>query len=567
MAELANRYSRHLSRLWSGAGAWLRRNWFVLLAGLLAALPVLLTTGQAIDARWTPSSDDGIIALRAFDVLGDHPPLVGQYSQTSPLIGHPTYSLGPMLYWVLAIPARLGGAAMVLTMGVISAACVMGVVALAHRRGGRELAVAAALGMVLLNRSVPVEVPYEVWNCWAGLYPFALLLFLSWSVACGDFRLIPLLVIAASYVIQAHFAYFVPAACAVGVAIVGLAEWLPRERPRERMQRWAAAALVVGLVCWSAPLIDEVTNRPGNLVRAFQLATNNNPRRGFGEAWYADVRAIGVVPWWAERSRTPTERLVESATQPSAGAIATAILVVAGLLGALILSLRGRRHDITAATALALLLCLAMLVFEASVPSGSVALVAFSYPLTWMWPAGMFMWLTLGWSVWALARPIRRRVDVATLDLRRRAPALVSLTVVVTASAVVTDRWDEDLNARLPPGLKDYRLIRDTTARVRSALADSPGVRIRVPISVENSLTFQSAIAYVLRRDGIPVALPRRLVKEAGASYSPSSVSYEAVLWIRNGDARVPSGSELLVRNPEVSVARTSLRAAPAAGP
>jgi hypothetical protein len=88
---------------------WLARNRVMLIAGASASVPVIVTTAQAVNARWTPSSDDGIIALRAFDVLGAHPPLVGQYSQTSPLIHEPTYSLGPMLYWLLALPAHLGG--------------------------------------------------------------------------------------------------------------------------------------------------------------------------------------------------------------------------------------------------------------------------------------------------------------------------------------------------------------------------------------------------------------------------------------------------------------------------
>jgi hypothetical protein len=546
-----------LSRLWPRAGAGLRGNGFVLLAGVLAGVPVLVTTGQAIDARWAPSSDDGIIALRAFDVLSTHPPLLGQYSQTSPLIGHPTYSLGPMLYWVLAIPARIGGSAMVLTMGAISAACVVGVVALANRRGGRGLATVSAVAMVVLYRSIPVEVPYEVWNCWAGLYPFTFLLFLSWSVACGDFRLTPLLVIVASYVVQAHFAYLLPAACALAVAVVGLIFWRRLEQGSTETRRWAIAAVVVGLVCWSPPLVDQFTHRPGNVVRAFQLATNDHAKVGLTAGWYAESRAVGMVPWWAKRSRTPAERLVETFTKPPSWTTVTALLVVAGLVGALAAAFSRRQQDIAAVTVLALLLCLAMLAFAASVPRGTLGLVASGYTTVWMWPAGMFAWLALGWSTWSLSGPIRRRVESAAGRLNLRAASLAALGVVATSSAVVTDRWDENVGGRLPPGLTDYRLIRATTERVRVALTDSEGARIRVPITVENSLTFQSAIAYVLRRDGTSVALPRRLVKEAGSSYSASDTPYEDLLRISDGDAPIPPGSQVLVRDPAVTVTRS----------
>jgi len=85
--------------------------------GLVAAMPVLIATAQAFQLGWVASSDDGVIATRAFDVLSGHSPLVGQWTQASSLIDKPTYSPGPLLYWLLAVPAQLGSRAMLLTMG------------------------------------------------------------------------------------------------------------------------------------------------------------------------------------------------------------------------------------------------------------------------------------------------------------------------------------------------------------------------------------------------------------------------------------------------------------------
>src|SRR4051794_459568 len=175
-----------------------------------------------MDVGWTPSSDDGMIALRSFDVLSAHPPLVGQYSQSSPLIGEATYSLGPMLYWVLAVPAHVGPRAIPVAMAAVNVAAVVGSVLLAGRRGGRPLAIATALAVALMTRALPVEAGFEVWNPWAGLFPLAFLMLLAWSVACGDHRLLPLLAVTGSYVMQLHLIYVPPVLAAATVAVVGL---------------------------------------------------------------------------------------------------------------------------------------------------------------------------------------------------------------------------------------------------------------------------------------------------------------------------------------------------------
>jgi hypothetical protein len=66
----------------------------VLLAGLAAALPVIVATIRAAANGWVPLGDDAIIVVRSYDVLSSHPPLLGPYSTSSQLIGHPVLSPG-----------------------------------------------------------------------------------------------------------------------------------------------------------------------------------------------------------------------------------------------------------------------------------------------------------------------------------------------------------------------------------------------------------------------------------------------------------------------------------------
>ena len=90
-------------------------------AALGAAIPVLVSTIHAVRAGWEPAGDDGIIVTRAWDVLTAHSPLVGQYSEAGTLTGHFVHSPGPLLYWLLALPARFGSTASIaVTMGAVN---------------------------------------------------------------------------------------------------------------------------------------------------------------------------------------------------------------------------------------------------------------------------------------------------------------------------------------------------------------------------------------------------------------------------------------------------------------
>jgi hypothetical protein len=526
-------------------------DWVTLLCGLLAAIPVAVATAHAVDIGWTPSSDDGMIALRAFDVLSPNPPLLGQYSQGSRLTGEATHSLGPMLYWVLAVPAHVGPRAIPLAMAAVNVAAVVGSVLLAGRRGGRPLAIATALALALMTRALPVEVGYEVWNPWAGLFPLAFLLFLGWSVACGDHRLLPLLAVTASYVMQLHLIYVLPGLAAAAVGVAGLVLYR-RAEPAGGLRAWVVAALILTVVCWSGPLIDQAIHRPGNLALAYRVASEDHETGGLEAGWKTVARAIGVPPWWAKRVRTPAEWVLEPLDVPAAGA-ASAAALVATLFALLIVAVRRRRHDLAAALVLALLLILCVAIVTAGVPRSSVGLAALGYVLVWTVPAGMWVWLVAGWSAWSLfgertLAALRRHLDA------RGAAAAAGLAAVGAAAVLVAAGRDYDDPQRLPPGVKDYRLVESTTKQVMDALEGSRGVVLDVPLVNSNSLTFQSAIAYAVRRKGLAIGAPPRLAREMGDQYRWGPGAFDELISIRNAGDPVTPGTRIVVRNRAVSV-------------
>ena len=126
-----------------------------------------------------PIADDGIIATRGWDVLSPHTPLVGQYSEAGMVIsGQLLHSPGPLLYWLIALPARFGSAASLpLTMGAVDTLAIVGCVAIARKRGGIALMLATAAGIALMCQSLPQEDFYDIWNPAAGLFPLLLLIF------------------------------------------------------------------------------------------------------------------------------------------------------------------------------------------------------------------------------------------------------------------------------------------------------------------------------------------------------------------------------------------------------
>src|SRR5271169_4274455 len=124
---------------------------------------------------------------------------------------------------------------------------------------------ATAIAVALMCQSLSAETFHDVWNPSAGLFPFTLLIFLCWSLACGEYRLLPVTVLVASFVVQAHLTYLPATAGLMVIGIGGLAISLAfgrrartRRAPttgsrggyratpsRRSLALWTAAAIIV----------------------------------------------------------------------------------------------------------------------------------------------------------------------------------------------------------------------------------------------------------------------------------------------------------------------------------
>jgi hypothetical protein len=463
-----------------------------LAVGLSAALPVIVSAAHAVTVGWVPLGDDAVIAARSYDVPTTHAPLLGQFSASSGILGNgPQSSLGPMLYWLLAIPARLfEPSALVATVGLVATASIVGCVILARRRGGDAFMVATAIGIAVAARSIDPETLSDIWNPAAALFPLLLLMFVSWSVASGEVRLLPVAVVLASFVAQCHLAYVLPALGMLAVAAGGL--WLA---PPPGVRRALVPAAVAALVCWSAPLVEQAIHRPGNLVQVARSATAGEPTFGLSAGWHTVVRTAGLDAWWLRAPRPPADRLGDIVARPGAAGIVTAVAMLAVLAAAAAAGLRRRHAELAAAGTLGLLLCLAAGATAASTPSKGNLFISVGYTLWWASFAGMFATLLAGWSA---AQLLRGRLRIALPAATGRAAALTGIAAVLAAGALVAARTGAE---SLQSAYRPVRQAVDRLARDRRPAL----VTLGTPNEFVLQSDVQAGLVYGLRREGVRV--------------------------------------------------------------
>ena len=471
----------------------------VAVAVVVVAAPVVAALIRALDAGYMVNGDQAIIAARATDVFTARFPLVGGFSTATYLVAEPAYHPGPLLFWLLAVPARLHwSGALPAVMAAVNLASAAGVLLLARRRGGDGLMLATAAALVLAFGSLRTDVIRDVWNPAAAVVPFALLIYLCWSLACGELRLLPLAVLVASFTMHCHVAYVVPSLLLLAVGLAGLV-LARRRRVREPRSggRWWLAAAAVGLVCWSGPLIDR-----DNLGTLADAAGARDEALGSVAGLHAVERALGVSPWWLHRAQSPLTRVADVVSGPpvatwvTAAALLVALGVLLGIAG------RRRRADVVAACAVALALCLALYPLTASYPKGPEQLASYGYTSWWAAPAGMFAWLTVGWSaatLWARERtPVRPRLAAAGV-----------LVAAAAAVFVIAQRQGRSADEQW------YEPVRTVLDRVHDELPPTHSVRVDGAFALE----LQAAIIYDLRRRGLEVSAPPDVAVQLSPDY------------------------------------------------
>ena len=383
----------------------------------LVALPVVVAGARAVARGWYPLGDNALYPLRGRDVLTSHHPLLGTWSSASLSAGTDINHPGPLLFDLLAIPARIDPLRGVpVGVAVLQILCIAGIAWAARRRGRAVLPLAMA-ATALLVWSLGSEMVIDPWQPNVVLVPFLLFLVLVWGVCCDDLALLPGAVAVGSLLVQTHlsYAFLVPGLLGWSALVVG-ARWVWRRRAAAapaptRTRRWVVVAMLVGTVLWAQPIAEQVTGPgEGNLARLVTTRGGDEERAGpvLAARLVAGVEAL--PPFWLRPSYggtygVPLERRDPSPAEARASGLpspmaAAGSLVALGGLGLLVgvMSWRtGRRPAAMAVVVSAVLGGLVLL--SAAVQPFNPILGLAGHQLAWLWPAGAFMALSLAVGV------------------------------------------------------------------------------------------------------------------------------------------------------------------------
>ena len=396
---------------------WDATDLFVALAVLAVLIGPLVAVLRAIGNDWAPHGDDATVALRVADVLDGRFPVTGMRSTSGDGVDEnlSTHHLGPIQFYLLAIPLLLtGGASAGIAIGgalIAAIASVLSVVWARRLGGGLGVAVFTA-GLLLAQWAIGPEAMFRPLNPYAPLLPTYLSMLLLWALARGDHRALPPFVIAVSLIAQGNLA-FAPLAAALTFGALSL-EIIPRlqrrpqhqpfarlRRPRHRGRllqhtaheaaqirsgRWA---LGVGVLAWLPSIVEIFVHDPNNVQQLVRWATSGTGDSIGLAAGLEQLRLFAPVAGGGFRAYTE-DLLTEGSTLGTVVGALVLLLLVAISTGWRVP--QGRASSVWPAR-VALLANLGMIGTVSRLPEFPAAPY---WVITWL-PVAAFTWAALAW--------------------------------------------------------------------------------------------------------------------------------------------------------------------------
>ena len=396
------------------------------IAHLAAWLPFVSGAARLVHAGWMPTGDDAAIALRSWNSLTAHGPLVGQATR----LAHGVFDPGPLEYWLLAIPVHISPSHGALWGAAICcmAACSLAIEA-AWAAGGELAGLTTSALIITLVLWIPADAVRPSWNPYFGAIFFLAALAASWAVLGRHRGWWPVAVVTASIACQAHLMYALTSVLLVVVTlVVGCIDTVRSSTVRSSTvrsstgrsdtgrspagrtwagYRWLIVGVLLGAACWSGPFVQQFTSRNGNLSALIANSESGlGPRTGPVFGLRAISAAVQPIPIWL-RAAPATGRTagVVAAHSPWPGVVALVILLA--VLVAALGPLRSRR--LAALAAVTLVLSLGALATYSSIPVRPTTLSTLGYLILLTLPLGVGFWLATGTVIVLAVRRARAR--------------------------------------------------------------------------------------------------------------------------------------------------------------
>jgi hypothetical protein len=505
---------------------------------LVPLVVIAVVAGMRLGANQPPVGDIAGIELHVRDV-GRHPVLLGLYSRDR--WSHP----GPAMFYALAIPYRLlGSHTWGLYVGalLINGACIAALALIARRLAGVIPMLLTLVGCAILVHSFTPFSTSSAWNPELPVFPFAVVVFLTWAMLCGEAWALPAGAFVTIFCVQTHIGYSL---LAVPIFLVGAGALLlsirkPRviTAPRVTRRAWAWAGSLTGLIVtlmWLPPVIQQIDHSSlgnhgnlGNIVDYFVNPTEKLTHT-FAQGFRLVTGQFELWPHWT-RQRSVYEVL---STEPALLHRSPFPYWLFVFVGAIVV-LFWQRAAVAKRLALIVSIGLVLGIIWVARTPGTV----FNYRVGWTWILAMMAFLLIAWAIWLLLADAAPRVAAPVVA------GICGLTLVSLAVGNSIQAFNLGPDAR-------SRLLKGVTREVTANMPPGRGVVVLRCDGTESCLYAVGLFVdldkrgYPMRTDtpsGVMGADARHLLYKKGPVRATLDVKYNAGL-----DSRELSGSGRLV--------------------
>ena len=238
--------------------------------------------------------------MRVRSVAGAHPPLIGLPGRIG-TSAHPGSHLGPISFYLLWPIYRIFGStswSLQLATATLQIVAIALTLWMALRRRGIALLLGFSVALVALVGFFGPLVLTEPWNPYLPVLWWVTFLVAVWVCTCGDVVGPPVAAVAGALCLQTHISYagLVPALVVVAAVVVGI-RIVRRQLTWSAAGTWSAAiAVVVTIVAWLPPLVEQLRHSPGNLGIAVSYFSDP-PTQVLGASDGINVLLVHLNPW------------------------------------------------------------------------------------------------------------------------------------------------------------------------------------------------------------------------------------------------------------------------------
>jgi hypothetical protein len=449
---------------------------------------------------WRPLADDASIAIQAWNTFTLHPPLVGlgTGAATGPAGAQTTANPGPLELWLLGPFVHLDpGQGALLGSALLCAAVLSLAIYVLHKATGAWGPVIFCL--VILDLVIVSPTPFvdPVWNPSFAFLWFLAFMAVAFAVGLGFFRYLPLLVFIGSVTVDSHLS-FLPSTVLVLVAVV-ICGWFVK---RPDNYRWLWWTIGVALVCWVAPISEQLLGSRPNFTRLLQ---NTGPFA------VSHTKTFGSLLGLRALSRAASPSAVLATPRPILPLPAyndvvsngnwLFLLIVPALVATIVFAWKRRQSYLVSMAVITGASAVGLVVLYSNVPSNYV--LSFTWINLVVWAVGMCMWLTFGFvAVTAIRTYWTQRTTVRIPTRTRQFTALALLTCAAIIGTLVV---------LFPYGGTGYQLDFASMKRVQhmATIVEQEVPQGRVGLGVRYSgnnffqyISDEHAVSYLLKAAG-----------------------------------------------------------------